>query len=393
MYIGKSRIVSTADADAYNNHQIKETIRLGKILVVMGLIGASVFIFQDFTNSYKMSLLPVQLVLLGTLIGYGLYIVLVENKKNHTIEWLNTLILLWLVVSAAILILFTYMVQGPYHPQTLLALEAYIVDIFFVFLFAGVSSKWLHLICGIPYIALVGLTAILSQSTFSELFIYFTNTTLITLLVIFLSYKKERDSFNTFISKLRLQNELAHNAQITEVLKATLEENEKLNKNLEYLAMTDTLTGSYPRSAGIEIINNEIKHCKRLGLEMSLIFIDVDGLKNVNDTHGHAQGDKFLQIIIENFKQRIRTTDHIVRMGGDEFLIALPQCDLENATSLIEQVKLSLESISVMAVKPTFSYGITIFDPDTSVTLNELIEEADLLMYQDKSTKTMQVLV
>lgn len=393
MYIGKSRIVSASDADAYYNHQIKDTIRLGKILVIMGLIGTSFYIFQDLTKNYVISLLTARMLLVGTLIGYGVYLFFVNDKRNRTLERLHTFILVWFVVSSVIQILYTYMLQGPYHPHTQLAFEAYIVEIFFVFLFAGVSSRWLHVICLVPYLVLVGLIAILTQSTFTELFVYFTNTSLITLLVVFLAYKKEGDSFNTFMAKLKLQQELAINAQITEALKLTLEENEKLNKNLEYLAMTDTLTGTYPRSAGIEIINDEIKHCKRLGTQMALIFIDVDGLKNVNDTHGHAQGDKFLQIIIENFKQRVRTTDHIVRMGGDEFIIALPQCDLSNASELIEQVKQSLENCTIMTVRPTFSYGITLYDPGSSVTLNELIEEADLLMYQDKFTKSMQVLM
>ena len=80
-------------------------------------------------------------------------------------------------------------------------------------------------------------------------------------------------------------------------------------------------------------------------------------------------------------------------MGGDEFLIALPQCNLKSASELIEQVKLSLENCTIMTIKPTFSYGITLYDPDSNVTLNELIEEADLLMYQDKFTKTVQVLM
>lgn len=393
MYIGKSRIVSQSDGDAYYNHQVKETIRLGKILVIMGLIGTSFYIFQDLTKIYVISLLTARMILVGTLIGYGIYLFYVNEKRNRTLEWLHTFILVWFVVSSAIQILYTYMIQGPYHPHTQLALEAYIVDMFFVFLFAGVGSRWLHVICLVPYLVLVGLIAVLTQSTFTELFVYFTNTSLITLLVVLLAYKKESDNFSTFIAKLKLQQELAINAQITEALKLTLEENEKLNKNLEYLAMTDTLTGTYPRSAGIEIINKEIKHCKRLGTQMSLIFIDVDGLKNVNDTHGHAQGDKFLQIIIENFKQRIRTTDHIVRMGGDEFLIALPQCDLSNASVLIEEVKRSLEKCTIMSVRPTFSYGITLYDPESSITLNELIEEADLLMYQDKFTKSMHVLM
>lgn len=393
MYIGKSRIVSASDKDAYYKHQIKETIRLGKILVVMGLIGTSFFVFQDIANVYSVSMLTARLILIGTLMGYVLYLFLVKEKRNRTLEWLHTFILVWFVVSSSIQIIYTFMFQGPYHPHTQLALEAYIVDIFFVFLFAGVSSRWLHMICGVPYLILIYSIAIISHSTFTDLFVYFTNTTLITLLVVILAYKKEGDSFNTFIAKSRLQEELDINAQINEALKLTLEENEKLNKNLEYLAMTDTLTGTYPRSAGIEIINKEIKHCKLLNTQMSLIFIDVDGLKNVNDTHGHAQGDKFLQIIIENFKLRIRTTDHIVRMGGDEFLIALPQCDLTNASELIEQVKLSLENCTIMTVKPTFSYGITLYDPESSITLNELIEEADLLMYQDKYTKSMQVLM
>lgn len=393
MYIGKSRIVSQSDADAYYNHQVKETIRLGKILVIMGLIGTSFYIFQDLTKFYVISLLAARMILVGTLIGYGIYLFYINEKRNRTLERLHTFILVWFVVSSAIQILYTYMIQGPYHPHTQLALEAYIVDMFFVFLFAGVGTRWLHVICGVPYLVLVGLIAVLTQSTFTELFVYFTNTSLITLLVVLLAYKKESDNFSTFIAKLKLQQELAINAQITESLKLTLEENEKLNKNLEYLAMTDTLTGTYPRSAGIEIINKEIKHCKRLGTQMSLIFIDVDGLKNVNDTHGHAQGDKFLQIIIENFKHRIRTTDHIVRMGGDEFLIALPQCDLSRASELIEEVKLSLENCAIMTVKPTFSYGITLYDPESSITLNELIEEADLLMYQDKFTKSMHVLM
>ncbi len=393
MSIGKSRTVSATDAEAYYISQIKETKILGKRLVALGLIGTSVFILQDLTNFYKLSLLSARLVLIGSLIVYALYLFLVKEKKNKTLEWMHSLILVCFVVSSAIMILYAYMVKGPYHPQTQLALEIYIVDIFFVFIFASVSTRWLNLICGVPYVILFGLTATLSQSSLSELFVYFINTTLITLLIIFLAYKKEGDSFNAFITKSKLQAELIVNAQITETLKMTLEQNEKLNKNLEYLAMTDTLTGSYPRSAGLEIVNNEIKHCKRLNIGMSLIFIDVDGLKNVNDTHGHAQGDKFLQIIIESFKQRIRTADHIVRMGGDEFLIALPQCDIENALALIEKVKIALDNCTIMAVKPTFSYGIAVYDPSTAVTLNALIEEADLLMYQDKFNKSMQVLM
>ena len=233
----------------------------------------------------------------------------------------------------------------------------------------------------------MGLTILLSPLTFSELVLAYTSTTFATLLVILLAYKKESDTFGTFITTLKLKDELVDNTQISEALKLSLEQNKKRSENLEYLAMTDILTGTYPRSAGLEIVEKEIKHCKRLGTNLALIFIDVDGLKSMNDTHGHAQGDKFLQIIIEHFKERIRTTDHIVRMGGDEFLIALPECDIAIASTLIEQVKLSLEDCLIMAVKPTFSYGITRFDPMQNITLNELIIEADQRMYQDKSTK------
>jgi len=384
MYIGKSRIVSTSVSDAYFNQQIKDTIRLSKIFVIAGLIETAFFMFQDL---YVPTLLITRLISIGILISYGFYFLFINEKKNLTVERFHTLILVGYVVSSAIRILYIYMTQDFYHPQTQLAIEAYIVNIFLVFLFSGVSTKWLPVICGIPYFSLVGLTILLSPLTFSELVLAYTSTTFATLLVILLAYKKESDTFGTFITTLKLKDELVDNTQISEALKLSLEQNKKRSENLEYLAMTDILTGTYPRSAGLEIVEKEIKHCKRLGTNLALIFIDVDGLKSMNDTHGHAQGDKFLQIIIEHFKERIRTTDHIVRMGGDEFLIALPECDIANASTLIEQVKLSLEDCLIMAVKPTFSYGITRFDPMQNITLNELIIEADQRMYQDKSTK------
>ena len=102
----------------------------------------------------------------------------------------------------------------------------------------------------------------------------------------------------------------------------------------------DELTGAKRRGIGIEDLRNEIDRGRREGDgQLVLAYVDVDGLKTVNDTQGHPAGDEVLRAVAAAFSRELRSYDVVVRMGGDEFLTALPNVTLEEAKSRFEGVR------------------------------------------------------
>src|SRR5205085_7089134 len=97
------------------------------------------------------------------------------------------------------------------------------------------------------------------------------------------------------------------------------------------LAGTDELTGARRRGVGIEELRREIDRVRRTGGSLVAVFVDVDHLKAVNDELGHAAGDELLRDVVGSFRGHMRSYDLIVRLGGDEFLCALPDVSIEDA--------------------------------------------------------------
>ena len=155
-------------------------------------------------------------------------------------------------------------------------------------------------------------------------------------------------------------------------------------KTLEYYATMDDMTNTYNRRMGMKMLRYHFILSKRHKNSLSVCFIDIDRLKSVNDTFGHAKGDELIKDISEMMRSSIRESDIISRMGGDEFLIILPECDIVNARKVIkvfiEKVR-THNKIYQKDYKASVSFGLSESSYCDDKTVENLVAEADNKMY------------
>lgn len=155
--------------------------------------------------------------------------------------------------------------------------------------------------------------------------------------------------------------------------------------DLRSMVVTDPLTGCYNRRFFDEVVRHELQHHRRHKLPLSLLFVDCDRFKAVNDTRGHEMGDKVLQLIASILQSRVRQADYVFRWGGDEFLVML-SCDEESAQAIADEVRESFRRHPLTRQLPEgtdLSLGCIGVPPDTR-DLMPLIQAADARMYADK---------
>ena len=165
---------------------------------------------------------------------------------------------------------------------------------------------------------------------------------------------------------------------------------------LEAFAQFDPLTNSLSRTEILYRVSEEIDRSRRNKQSFALLEVDIDHFKNVNDQFGHHVGDEVLLSLVRHSKEAIRSVDAIGRIGGEEFLILLPETEAMGATQIAERLCKHIESAvndtsAPTPVKITISVGIAIFNPNENprvergILLNELVNQADLAMYQAKN--------
>jgi len=164
---------------------------------------------------------------------------------------------------------------------------------------------------------------------------------------------------------------------------AAYRENITNTKKLEYLSTHDTLTNIYNREYFNKTFEHEIKNHKRYGHNMSLILVDIDHFKNVNDTYGHNEGDKVLTKIAEIIKNNLRENDIVARWGGEEFVILLSNTKLSGAFLLAEKLRKKIEiDIILKQKKITASFGVGMYTNKESKTT--FFEKIDNALYSAK---------
>ena len=144
-------------------------------------------------------------------------------------------------------------------------------------------------------------------------------------------------------------------------------------------AHLDDLTGVYTRGLGLLTLQHEIDRAHRSGEPFVLAFIDVDGLKQVNDQQGHAAGDGLLQAVAAELRSKLRSYDPIVRVGGDEFVCAFSNTGLESAAGRIREIKANLEKSQIDS---SISVGFAELCPGES--LEDLTARGDAELYRFK---------
>jgi len=164
----------------------------------------------------------------------------------------------------------------------------------------------------------------------------------------------------------------------------------KAQQALERFAAFDDMSGLMNRRTGLIMLEKAMARFRRDGGRLAVCFADLDGLKTANDRFGHAQGDWLIRTVAEVLTSVIRASDAVVRLGGDEFLLILHDCSLEEGARLVARAETRLKEIEATEHKPFpmgFSHGIAAFSPARHTTADDLIAEADSLMYQAKQEK------
>ncbi|MFW2371571.1 MAG: diguanylate cyclase [Gammaproteobacteria bacterium] len=159
---------------------------------------------------------------------------------------------------------------------------------------------------------------------------------------------------------------------------------EALNKALAIRVMRDELTGVYNRVKLEEIYATEALKASRYNTPLSLIMLDVDHFKKINDSHGHLVGDEVLIKLAHSIKKNLREIDIFARWGGEEFAILTPETRLEEAGVIAEKIRLLIEHAEFENVgKITCSFGVA--QLDANETLEQLTSRADMALYQAKA--------
>ena len=149
--------------------------------------------------------------------------------------------------------------------------------------------------------------------------------------------------------------------------------------------MTDKLTGLYNRLKLDELMLIKIEAFRRYNVDFSIILLDIDNFKSVNDTYGHDVGDYVLQTIAKTLRTHIRITDIIGRWGGEEFLIICNNTNLDNSKILAENIRKIVENIKFDKVgNKTISLGLSEFQKDDDV--KSIFKRADDALYEAKTT-------
>ncbi|MBE0688183.1 MAG: diguanylate cyclase [Anaerolineaceae bacterium] len=166
-------------------------------------------------------------------------------------------------------------------------------------------------------------------------------------------------------------------------------ENVRLISQLEYLASTDALTGIYNRGYFHNVSKKILNSVEQDKTHVSMIMMDVDLFKGLNDTHGHQMGDLVLQKTVEVCKSLLRDKDVIGRVGGEEFSIVLPETTLEEAKKIAERIRQAIENLKIhnngSAVQTTLSLGVASSTQVDNGTLEDLIQISDQALYRAKA--------
>lgn len=187
---------------------------------------------------------------------------------------------------------------------------------------------------------------------------------------------------------IRERELLADYRELSRTLEAQVEERTRelniKNKELDHLASVDKLTDTYNRRALDDALSAELQRANRYQRPLSMLLMDIDLFKQVNDQYGHLTGDKVLVTLSQKIKENLRSSDILGRWGGEEFLAICPETDLEQARNVAEKVRQAIEKTDFeLPSSVTISIGISVLMEDA--TVESLVAAADKALYLAKS--------
>ena len=175
-----------------------------------------------------------------------------------------------------------------------------------------------------------------------------------------------------------------------ENLHKEVQERKAAQEQLKVFASTDMMTGLYNRATGLAMLEKQLQLAERNGYPVTVCFIDIDNLKEVNDQHGHMVGDQLIITASHIINNNVRESDFVLRMGGDEFVTVFPQCSQLEAQLIWKRIIEKIDEnddMSALGIKISISYGLAEFTPGSGIKMGELIDKADAAMYEHKISR------
>ncbi len=206
---------------------------------------------------------------------------------------------------------------------------------------------------------------------------------------------REKQKADDAIHSRAKKNQAAFKAGF-ERLKKQLAETTRYSESLEKKLNQDQLTGAFNRRAYDKKISDEMTRFLRYGNVFSLLVIDADKFKRINDQYGHAIGDRCLQEIIKRTHPLLRKNDMLARYGGEEFVVVMPETDAQGGQQAAEKIRKTIGKIEFLykneKVRVTVSIGVSCAKPGDE-THEQVFERADMAVYKAKENGRNQVVV
>ena len=214
-----------------------------------------------------------------------------------------------------------------------------------------------------------------------------------------LAWQTQMVSRGDFTQRVQFMGEFADSFNLmTKQLDQTHKEQAESEKKYRLLAITDPLTGLSNRRHFFEVAFVEFDRSKRYSKPISVIMMDVDHFKKINDNYGHQVGDIIIKSVADRLKTALRGTDIPARYGGEEFIVLLPETAKSDAQAVAERIRENIQSKAIDAdgnlMIITASFGVSDYDGAIGYqTLEEVINSADKALYSAKNSGRNRVIV
>ncbi len=179
------------------------------------------------------------------------------------------------------------------------------------------------------------------------------------------------------------------NRMLSRVIRYSIERH-RMQLELCTLAFIDQLTGLYNRRGFLTLADQQMKLAKRMKRKFLIFLADLDGLKVINDTFGHLEGDRALAQVAEILRSTFRASDVIARVGGDEFVVLAIEAFESSTQGLLSRLQKNLDNSNSQknnGYKIALSVGVSCFDPSEAFSIDQLMAEADEVLYGEKRKK------
>lgn len=363
--------------ESYHNEQVNATLKAGKLFSTIAICFFCLYALYEIAAYRSLPFLLARLLLLGPA---GLFLILAAS--NFFTRYQRLIIpfhIITLTGSWLMMICITWLrfhrIDFSSCAQLGLIVGELIAMTFWLYVAAAGAGRVLPYLMALSLAAFLGLTRFAPYWSWNKpilvapgIFAY--------LVAMFFSIHQEKNKYHEF--RLRKTTEYTK-----EILEHEIKKRKTLEEQLKRQAIRDELTNLYNRRVAFSILRKQIALAVKNLTPLTVCFIDIDKLKQINDTLGHSEGDMLLTTTARYLKDNIQESDFICRIGGDEFLIIFPGYAEEVAEGIVRRVRHNLFA----EYHIDFSYGCAAFNKEEPVEASQLIEKADANMYQQKVLK------